>query len=188
MCGVLESNTDSAGVRRTRGKGAFRGDSFPECGPHANSRHARTHPVYGRWVLRSRGRSSSHKALSDTRGPLPSVRGCATGEERASMTPWAPKTHQQRIRERRGGLTPTPRPWMNYSDPRWRAIRQRVLLRDPICKACHTQSSKCADHIVPRSQGGSDELSNLQGVCVSCHNRKSATEQIVGRQQWYGDR
>lgn len=90
--------------------------------------------------------------------------------------PWAPKTHLQAVREQQGGFAPTLRPRMSYSDPRWRAIRRRVLLRDPICKACHKQPSKCADHIIPRSQGGSDEMSNLQGLCVSCHNRKSGRE------------
>lgn len=99
--------------------------------------------------------------------------------------PWAPKTHLQLVRERQGGLTPKPRPWTDYSDQNWRAIRQRVLLRDPICKRCHTQPSTRADHIVPRSQGGSDEMSNLQGLCVVCHNRKSGSESEAFQQRWY---
>lgn len=38
--------------------------------------------------------------------------------------PWLRKTHQQMIRERRGGLTPKPHLRMSYSDPHWRAIRR----------------------------------------------------------------
>lgn len=32
------------------------------------------------------------------------------------------------------------------------------------------------DHIVPREQGGSDQWSNLQALCHSCHSKKTATE------------
>lgn len=99
--------------------------------------------------------------------------------------PWAPKTHLQLVRERQGGLTPTPRPWTDYSNQNWRAIRQRVLLRDPICKACHKQTSSHADHIVPRSRGGSDEMSNLRGLCQVCHNRRSGSESEADQQKFY---
>ena len=35
------------------------------------------------------------------------------------------------------------------------------------------------DHIVPRTQGGSDySLDNLQTLCTSCHNSKSSGERI----------
>lgn len=32
------------------------------------------------------------------------------------------------------------------------------------------------DHKIPVSQGGTDELSNLQLLCVSCHRKKTANE------------
>lgn len=96
--------------------------------------------------------------------------------------PWAPITHQQAIRkQRRGGLTPTPK---NYHDPAWEELRRRVLIRDPVCLNCHKQRSSRADHIVPVSRGGKDELSNLQGMCESCHNSKTATEGGGFQQRW----
>ncbi|MBI5951886.1 MAG: HNH endonuclease [Chloroflexi bacterium] len=32
--------------------------------------------------------------------------------------------------------------------------------------------AKVVDHIKPRKQGGSDDWSNLQGLCRRCDNRK----------------
>jgi 5-methylcytosine-specific restriction protein A len=56
----------------------------------------------------------------------------------------------------------------------WRALRVEVMRRDPICRICGAKPSRHADHIVPRARGGSDDVSNLQGVCHSCHSRKTA--------------
>jgi len=61
-----------------------------------------------------------------------------------------------------------------YGDA-WRELRRFILRRDPICKACGQAPSKEADHIIPRSQGGSDEPANLQGLCKPCHSRKTVT-------------
>jgi len=62
-----------------------------------------------------------------------------------------------------------------YQTPEWRAIRAAVIARDPVCKtpACGRTSTH-ADHIIPREQGGPDTMSNLRGLCASCHNRRSA--------------
>ena len=89
--------------------------------------------------------------------------------------PWAPPTHQKTIKQqRRGGLEPT----CGYGAG-WHQLRLRVLARDPWCKLCEKEGrvavSTDADHIVPRSEGGSDKMSNLQGACHSCHSRKTAT-------------
>ena len=57
---------------------------------------------------------------------------------------------------------------------RWRAA---ILTRDPVCMHCHAAPSTQADHIVPISAGGSRwELDNGQGLCASCHSRKTARE------------
>jgi HNH endonuclease/Helix-turn-helix domain len=62
----------------------------------------------------------------------------------------------------------------------WRRLREWVLAREPLCRAClaqgRTEPATDVDHIVARSRGGSDEPSNLQALCASCHARKTASE------------
>ena len=62
-------------------------------------------------------------------------------------------------------------------DRKWRALRKVILARDPFCKAegCNEPSTD-VDHIVPRRGGGTDDPSNLQGMCETCHSRKTAIE------------
>lgn len=65
----------------------------------------------------------------------------------------------------------------------WRKIRKMVLSRDPLCAdtfgiGC-TSVSRHADHIIPKRHGGEDVLENLQGLCDSCHSRKTLLEQSV---------
>jgi 5-methylcytosine-specific restriction protein A len=64
-----------------------------------------------------------------------------------------------------------------YHTAQWRRLRVIVLNRDPICKMCDDRASSVADHIIPVRLGGSMwDLSNLQGVCDTCHNSKSGKE------------
>lgn len=58
-------------------------------------------------------------------------------------------------------------------DRQWRKRRLTVLQRDPLCTLCLAQGrirpSTEADHIVPKHRGGTDEFSNLRGVCKRCN-------------------
>lgn len=58
---------------------------------------------------------------------------------------------------------------------RWRKLRKMVLAAQPLCVRCD-RPAKHVDHIVPRSQGGDDSMANLQALCATCHNRKTARE------------
>ena len=66
-------------------------------------------------------------------------------------------------------------------DRRHKEWREVVLARDPLCVICLPQGtvepSTVADHIVPISRGGARfDLANGQGLCGTCHNRKTARE------------
>jgi 5-methylcytosine-specific restriction protein A len=63
----------------------------------------------------------------------------------------------------------------------WRKLRLMVLRRHPMCAdpfgiGCISVSLH-ADHIIPKRQGGEDIMENLQGLCDSCHSRKTLLEQ-----------
>jgi len=71
-------------------------------------------------------------------------------------------------------------------------IRPKILQRDPLCKRCGIAPSVIADHIVPAGEAirqaresgrypyspnaGFFLLSNLQGLCRSCHGIKTAED------------
>ena len=59
------------------------------------------------------------------------------------------------------------------------AARRAILQRDPVCP-CGRPSTQ-ADHIVPVAEGGSDDESNGQGLCRSCHDTKTAAEAARAR-------
>ena len=70
-------------------------------------------------------------------------------------------------------------PWRKwYQTAHWKNLRTIVLARDPICKVCERRASTVADHIKPHRGIWAlfVDLLNLQGLCVECHNRKTAQE------------
>lgn len=71
-----------------------------------------------------------------------------------------------------------------YNSRRWYSLRDQTFARDGLrCQApgcgvsCfHKRQAHC-DHIVPKSRGGADVLTNLQTLCESCHSKKTRAEQ-----------
>ena len=51
-------------------------------------------------------------------------------------------------------------------------VLKRAKYRCELCGAHEDQAALHVDHIVPRAKGGSDELSNFQGLCVTCNTNK----------------
>ena len=76
-----------------------------------------------------------------------------------------------------------------YGSVRWLKIRKEVIATQPICAdpfSGHREfgevvASTEVDHIIPRSINRSLELAlwNLQGLCKSCHSKKTRSEQGV---------
>jgi len=68
-----------------------------------------------------------------------------------------------------------------YNTTRWRQVREIVLARDLICVVCREEAANEADHIVAIARGGEVwDLSNLQGLCASCHSKKTRREGATG--------
>lgn len=60
----------------------------------------------------------------------------------------------------------------------WPRTRARILRRDRgVCYICHQPGADQVDHVIPTSQGGSDEDHNLSAIHDDpCHRRKTAHE------------
>lgn len=68
-----------------------------------------------------------------------------------------------------------------YQSQKWRKLRKWFFVNNPLCAEClrngTVKEGTDVDHITPIRLGGEvyDE-NNLQTLCKSCHNRKSAKE------------
>ena len=69
----------------------------------------------------------------------------------------------------------------DYHSKRWKDLRKSVLQNEPLCRTCKEngviKAANVGDHIIPVRLGGSMfDFDNVQPLCTSCHNRKSANE------------
>lgn len=62
----------------------------------------------------------------------------------------------------------------------WDRIRRTVLQEEPLCRMC-PRSSTTVDHIVPKARGGTDDRSNLQGLCALHAQEKNGQDAAEGR-------
>ncbi len=54
-------------------------------------------------------------------------------------------------------------------------IKLKVFRRDGFkCRECGSSEDITVDHIIPRRQGGPDDISNYQTLCRTCNSRKGA--------------
>jgi 5-methylcytosine-specific restriction protein A len=73
-----------------------------------------------------------------------------------------------------------------YTSSLWRAVRAAFLREHPLCLACERRGrlvpAVVVDHAKPLKAGGARlDPANLQSLCVSCHNRKTAQESALLR-------
>ena len=89
----------------------------------------------------------------------------------------------------------TPAAWRTRDRPIVPRIRGRELQRrravlfatQPWCVRCldmgkHTRAT-IRDHIVPLAEGGTEDDTNIQGLCLDCSDAKTETESLRGVQR-----
>ncbi len=70
------------------------------------------------------------------------------------------------------------RAWAGGSTHAWRVVRRQVLVRDGY--RCLIKGPNCtivattADHVIPKSQGGTDDPANLRAACGPCNQSRGA--------------
>ena len=61
-------------------------------------------------------------------------------------------------------------------DRNWRRIRDWYIEHHPLCEDCLEQQKYYpaaeVHHLVPLSQGGTNDVSNLRSLCRSCHYKR----------------
>lgn len=69
--------------------------------------------------------------------------------------------------------------YKRYASARWRKASKIYLANNPICCLCKADTAKQVDHI-EQVYSDSDakfwDVNNWQGLCVSCHSKKTARE------------
>ena len=68
----------------------------------------------------------------------------------------------------------------------WDKTRIRILKRDNgLCQPClkvgQVSVARAVDHIVPKSEDGTDDDWNLQAICTECHRKKTSEEALRAR-------
>jgi len=87
--------------------------------------------------------------------------------------------HASRQAQRPGFIRDDPRlSTLTTSNKRFRRARHSFLVRHPVCNDCKREPANVLDHVVPHR--GVPALfwdqANWQGLCVTCHGRKTARE------------
>ncbi len=62
----------------------------------------------------------------------------------------------------------------------WQRVRDRFIAAHPLCQRCQERGritpAQEVHHIVPLSQGGTHDETNLMALCTSCHSEITARE------------
>ena len=75
---------------------------------------------------------------------------------------------------------------------RLQVMRESLFSSNPLCVECErlgrVMLATQRDHITPLAEGGTDDDSNVQGLCHACHEAKSMAESQRGTQRarWGG--
>lgn len=99
-------------------------------------------------------------------------KGCRVALTRDSLCPeCATKQNKRYYEKRRAGLAPS---GTYYASAAWRRLRAQHLQLQPLCQEHLRRGAvvvaTVVHHVVPREDGGLDAHSNLESLCVACHD------------------
>ncbi len=81
----------------------------------------------------------------------------------------------------------SPTPTKRITGRRLQTLRDRLFSSNPLCVACERLGrvtlATQRDHIKALAEGGTDDDSNVQGLCQDCHEGKSLAEALRGRRR-----
>ena len=64
-------------------------------------------------------------------------------------------------------------------------MRESLFMREPLCRLCKAQGivriATERDHVIPLSEGGRDDQTNEQPLCVDHHREKTLAEALRAR-------
>ena len=96
------------------------------------------------------------------------------------------------VRDGSGRCEKHPHKWTAWGDNSKRTVRgaayaharRSLFARTPLCVSCQSRGrdtlATIRDHVIPLEWGGADDDSNVQALCVACHDEKSKHEREVG--------
>lgn len=62
----------------------------------------------------------------------------------------------------------------------WRKLRKKFITANPLCEMCKREGrfipAQEVHHMKPLSEGGTNDWSNLEALCKTCHARHHAKE------------
>ena len=81
--------------------------------------------------------------------------------------------------------------WRTQAPPpprlRGRALqvaRKRLFMAEPLCRPCKATGrvtlATIRDHITPVTEGGTEDVDNIQPICADCHRVKTEAESLRG--------
>lgn len=100
-----------------------------------------------------------------TRPPHPCPRCGTLVTGRRYCPPCTTATHRARDQQR-GNFR------QRGYDADYERSRRQLLANQPPCHWCGTPDATVADHLVPLSAGGTNQLANLVPSCTSCNARR----------------
>jgi 5-methylcytosine-specific restriction protein A len=90
----------------------------------------------------------------------------------------------------REAWTKRPEATKRITGRRLQRMREALFSRDPLCAECRrlglVRLATQRDHVVPLEEGGADDESNEQGLCVEHHDAKSLAERLRGQRRRRG--